>query len=424
MMRTKRTRLLALVGSSVAAAAIGLTGTAPMAGASSSSMPSSISVWSYYNTPGQLAFEKAAAAYFNAKFPSVKVNYLNVPFNSLDPKLLAAAAVHSGPDVVIDNPVVDFPELSAAGALANMSPLMSQLGPSSPFPSSVMWRAGGKIETIQSYVNIVALWYNKSILSSLHLAVPTNNAQLATDLAAVTKAGYTGLLVDGDPGVDGGWQLFPWLSSRGVTFCDLRTAAAVPTVTSVLAQLRSWESNGWIPKDFDTLTQSATVPTFLAGKVAFMENGNWNISTIKSSAKFPVGVVPMPSATEPAHVLLGGEGEAVGGYSPNKQAAWDYLQYGWFSAAAGKVLLKDTGSLITRSDLLSYVDTFPFENAFLTEVHNGLGTWPDNKQVDKIATDLGNVWSGFAGGSGSPASTAQQIRTTVSSDLAAGGGSC
>ena len=392
--------------------------------ASATSLPSSISVWSYYNTPGQLAFEKSAAAAFNAKFPGVKVDYLNVPFNSLDPKLLAAAAAHSGPDVVIDNPVVDFPELSAAGALANMSPYWSQLGTPDPFPSSVLWRSGGKIETVQTYVNIVAMWYNKAVLNKLHLRVPATVDQLQSEMAVIKKAGYTPLLMDGDPAVDGGWQLFPWLSNHGLTYCSLATPGAVKTVASVIGQLRGWEKDGYIPSNWSTLTQGLTVPTFLAGKVAFMENGNWNISTIQEKAKFPVGVSSMPAATTPSHVLPGGEGEAVGGYSKDKQVAWDYLKYGWLSEAQGKVLLKDTGSLVTRTDLTPYVSKFPLEGPFLTEVKNGLGKWPVNKEVDKIATDFGNVWSGFAGGSGSPQSTAKSIQQTIHSDLAAGGGSC
>jgi arabinogalactan oligomer/maltooligosaccharide transport system substrate-binding protein len=422
MRHSKKARLLGVVSAVATLSVVGLT--APALPATAASMPSSISVWSYYSTPGQLAFEKTAAAAFNAKFPGVKVQYLNIPFNSLDPKLLAAASVHSGPDVVVDNPVVDFPELSQAGALADMTPYMNQLGATSPFPSGVLWKAGGKIETIQSYVNIVALFYNKSILNTLHLSVPTTVSQLAAELPVVVKAGYTGLLMDGDTAVDGGWQLFPWLSNHGVTFCSLRSASTVPTVASVLNQLRTWESNGWIPKDFSTLTQTTTLPTFLAGKAAFMENGNWNISSLRQEVKFPIGVVAMPAATQPSHVLLGGEGEAVGGYSPNKQAAWDYLQYGWFSQQAGKALLADTGSLVTRSDLGGYVSKFPLEGAFLNEVKNGLGSWPDNKAVDKVATDFGNVWSGFAGGSGTPQSTAQSIRSTITSDLVAGGGGC
>jgi multiple sugar transport system substrate-binding protein len=420
MTRINRTKTIAAAAAAAVVSALGANCTA----ASASSLPSSISVWSYYNTPGQLAFEKAAATAFNAKFPGVTVDYLNVPFNSLDPKLLAAAAAHSGPDVVIDNPVVDFPELAAAGALANMSPYWGQLGATNPFPSSVLWRSAGKIETVQTYVNIVAMFYNKKILAKLHLAVPSTVNQLQSEMATVKKAGYTPLLMDGDPAVDGGWQLFPWLSNHGLTYCALASPKSVPTIASVIGQLRQWETDGYVPKNWSTFTQTTTVPTFLAGKVAFMENGNWNISTFEQSAKSWVGVTAMPAASTASHVLPGGEGEAVGGYSQNKQAAWDYLKYGWLSQSQGKVLLKDTGSLVSRSDLTSYVSTFPLEGPFLTEVHNGLGGWPVNKQVDKIATDFGNVWSGYAGGSGSPESTAKSIQQTIASDLAAGGGGC
>jgi len=421
-MDKKLTRYLC---SAVASLAATVPAVLPIQTASAAPLPSSISVWSYFGTlPGQIAFEKAAAAAFNKVFPTVKVDYLNVPFTALDPKLLAAAAAHTGPDVLIDNPVVDFPELSAAGALANMTPFMPQLGKPDPFPPSALWKANGKIETIQAYVNIVAMFYNKAILDKLHLSVPRTVDQLQSELPVIKKAGYIPLLVDADPGVDGGWQLFPWLSNHGLTFCDLKDQSSVSTVASVMGQLRSWEQQGYIPKDWTTFNQSTDLPLFLSGKTAFMENGNWNIANFEKTVKFPIGVTPMPMATTAAQVLPGGEGEAIGGYSSHKQLAWDYLKYGWFSASQGKILLKDTGSIVTRSDLKPYVSSFPLEGPFLAEVTNGLGRWPVNKEVDKIATDFGNIWSGFAAGSGSPLSAAKSLATTISADIAAGGGSC
>ena len=354
-----RKHLLAPILGSVLVAAVPIIGIQATE-AASATLPSSITVWTYYGSAPYYKYEAQAAALFNAKFPTVKVNYLNVPTTVLDGKVLAAAATHSGPDVLIDNPNVDWPELSSADALGNMSPYVSQLGNPIPFPPTVIYSDRGKIETIQNYVNFIDLWYNKSLLDKLKLPVPTTQAQFVQDMSVGTKAGYTAFLMNTDPGSDGIWQLMPWLTNRGINYCSLGSASSARTVAAALTNIRSWFQNGYIPKDADTLTEGSTLPLFLAGKTLFMENGNWNISSM-SGANFQVGDTPLPAGTAPSRVLLGGEGEAIGGYTSYPQIAFDYLKYGWFSVQGEKNMLADIGSFATRTSLTSYVSALPYD---------------------------------------------------------------
>jgi ABC-type glycerol-3-phosphate transport system substrate-binding protein len=393
------------------------------AAAASTKLPSSITVWTYYGSAPYFKYEAQAAALFNAHFPTVKVDYLNVPTTVLDGKVLAAAATHNGPDVLVDNPNVDWPELSSAGALGNMSPYISQLGTPFPFPSSVVFTYKGKVETIQNYLNFVDLWYNKTILNKLGLPVPATETQFVTDMAAATKAGYTGFLMNTDPGSDAIWQFMPWMTNRGLNYCSLTSPSSEKTVAAALSDLRSWLQAGYLPKDSDTLNQGTTLPLFLAGKTLFMENGNWNISSM-TGLKFQVSDTPMPAATAPSRVLLGGEGQAIGGYTHYPQIAFDYLKYGWFSDQAEKNVLADFGSFATRTDLTKYVSALPYDRGFAQQESHGLAPYPDNPKVSKIAEDMGNLISGFSAGSGTPLSTAQQMVTTMKADVAAGGGEC
>lgn len=374
----------------------------------SSGTHATLTVWSYYSTPGELQFLKVAARLFNKHYPNVKVNYVEIPFNQLDSKVLAAATTHSGPDVVIDNPDVDFQELAHAGALGNMTPYWNSYRGASKFPSSVAWRYDGKVEVVQTYVNLLALWYNKTLLQKLGLKVPTSLATLEHDMSVAKAHGYTGMVMDADPGVDGAWQLYPWLAGRGVTFSNFN----VKTATSVLTMLKSWKTKGWVLPNVVTNTSINTVPQFIAGKDLFMVNGNWNITDIEKEAKFKFGVTTIPAGPDGTHVLLGGEGEAIGGYAKNPQLAFEYLRYGWFSQEGGKQILSLMGSLPTRNDLSGYVKGSPYQTAFLTEVPKA-GKWPSGVNESTEVTNIGNTYSAVMDGSQSPSAGAQTMKSEL-----------
>src|SRR5687768_15788190 len=98
----KQTRLRLGVGlaASVAAAALALSGCGESSDGSSAG-GTTLTVWHYANTDGQVEGLKKLAASFLAAHPDVKVDFQYVPVEQMTTKAVTAAGSKTGPDVLV-----------------------------------------------------------------------------------------------------------------------------------------------------------------------------------------------------------------------------------------------------------------------------------------------------------------------------------
>jgi multiple sugar transport system substrate-binding protein len=420
-MRKQRARRLA-----VAAAAATLAAAVAACGSGGSSAGAgghiTLTVWSYYSGPGQLSALAAQDKLFEAEHPNVTVQEVQVPGSELDSKLLAAAASHTGPDIFLDNVVVDFPELTAAGALADLTPDWDAYPDKAQFPAAGIWKGtNGQIYNVMSYSNLLGLYYNKTILDTYHLTPPTTLAQLAADMAVITKAGkYTALAASDSPDTGGAWTWFPLLLEQGTGYCDLTASNALPMFQTVA----TWTQDGYLPKAAATWTQDGSWTAFMSGKYAFGINGNWNLDDAKS-ASFSWGTTQFPAGPDGSHVFPGGEGLGIGAFSKYKQLDWEYLETSWLSSKASVTDFTDSGQIPTRADVANTpaVESNQAAAPFIAATKT-VSAWPRNPKTDSmqvtVGTELSDVVSGQATAAQAAAATAAQIQ----SDIKAGGGGC
>ena len=92
------------------------------------------------------------------------IDHVQIPFDQLAPRLLAGAATGDGPDVVLDNVVVDFPTLAASGALLDLTPYWDAYADAGQFPDSAVWSTPDGIYNVMSYTNLLAMFYNQEAL--------------------------------------------------------------------------------------------------------------------------------------------------------------------------------------------------------------------------------------------------------------------
>jgi ABC-type glycerol-3-phosphate transport system substrate-binding protein len=389
----------------------------------SKSTKGTLTVWTYLDTSGAGAQAVAAQnALFAKQFPHVKVDVVQIPSSSEDSKLLTSATAQNGPDVVQDNPDADLYELASSGAIADMTSYWKNYAQASEFPSSALWKYKGNIVTAQSYTNLLGIWYNKTLLSSLGLKPATTITQLNAQLPKIKAAGDTGLMFDAAPGLaNSTWQMYPWLTATGASFCSLDGKPA----KQALSQLSDWSKKGYISSGATTWdNQDITTSGFLDGKTAYVEDGNWASATLATSKlPFQFGSEPMFSGPSGSHVLPGGEGWAIGGFSKQKQLAFDYITDSWLSKAGGADSVKYQGVLPTRKDVAPVLSSQPLVSPFLPAVKTA-AAWPSASQANKAETDLSNVLSGIMGGSISASAGASQAATLVKNDIASGTGTC
>ena len=408
---------------------------APMARASAATAPTApncdnghkitLSVWSYYATAGQIDALKAQDALFNQVCPNVTVKQVLIPGAELDTKLLGTATTHSGPDVLLNNVIVDFPELQRAGVMYNLTKFWDSYPDQSQYPSSAVWRApDGQIYTVMSYSNLIGLWFNKSILDQYHLSVPKTISQFEADMKTVVAGGkYGGLAEAGAPDIDGMWLFMPLLLSEGIGLCNL----SGPKVTAAFTEVHNWASEGLIPSATSIWTQNDSWQEFSTGKFAFGILGNWNITAAKSELAFPYGTARFPAndSTGKSVVYPGGEGLAIGAYTKYPAVAWQYLETAWLSKPANIADFVSSGQLPLRKDVAStpQVEDATMAQPFVQAADNS-ATWTSNPQIAAMQTGVGEAVSADIAGQMSPAAAAAKAEAAVATAIKAGGGRC
>jgi multiple sugar transport system substrate-binding protein len=384
-----------------------------------------LSVWTYYTS---LTVLSPLDALFNKVCPNVKVDQILVPFSQLDSKLLATASTHQGPDVLLNNYVVDFPELQRAGVMLNLSNYWASYPDKSQYPASAQLRGpNGAIYTVLSYTNLVGFWYNKTILDQYGITTPpTTIAQMTVDMKKVVAGGkYQGLAEAGVGTVEGAWLFMPLLLDQNVNYCNL--AANKPKVTAAFGEVSEWAKDKLVPSDTSTWTQSDSWQSFVTGKYAFGLLGNWNLQSAATTAKFSygTGVFPANDNDGKSYVFPGGEGLAIGAYTKYPGVAWQYLESTFLSRQGSLIDFEGSGSIPIRFDVSSEpaVKKDKFLAPFITAAHDS-ARWPDNPQTAAMQTAIGQAVSGVISGQLTASAAAAQAISGVTKARQAGGGGC
>lgn len=408
--RSSRNRSLPFLGVAIAAsAALALTGCTPSSQGGSAGDGDTITVWHYFSDKNQVKVMTDYKELFEKNNDGVTVENVFVPYDQMNSKLISAVGSKTGPDVVVFNGA-ETSTLALGGALAPITDQWDGFAEKDQFPESVVHSLDDEVYAAQGYVNLLGLWYNKDILDEAGIEPPTTMDELNAALDTVTAAGKGGITLSGLPQSQGEWQAYPWLSSFGFSYDDPQAAP----LEEAFATIQSWTESGALTREAVTWDQTVPFQTWAAGDVAFAENGNWQIGTARSDAKFNYGVVPLPVG-ESGQVYLGGEGEGIGAFSKNPELAWKYLEETYFSEEGQAIALKDVGSIPSRGDAASAseVTEDPILAAFAQSLADNGANYPAPAVPAESVADqqlaVGQVWSAVIGGQMTPSEAAAKL---------------
>ncbi|HEY3867695.1 MAG TPA: extracellular solute-binding protein [Actinocrinis sp.] len=381
--------------------------TGPTLGAGSpppASATGTITVWSYVDLKSGPWIQPAITA-FNRAYPKVHVNYTYVPYEQLVAKVLGAATTGEGPDGLLFNPS-DAPKLNQSGLLSDLTPAWNALSGHELFGKSTVWTVGGKVISVQGYVNTTALWYNKTILDAVGLAVPTTMDEFDAALKAVSAKGYVGFLLGALPTGSGEFDFFPWLLAEGQNYGKWNRSV----LTSVFERFGSWLQAGYIPRDITGLNENDNYTRFVGGTTAFCQTGNWELASAKTDIKFDYGVTALPAGTAGSHSVGGGEGVSIMSSAKQPELVWAFFTSALLTKQAQLAVLNSTGDLPSRSDAAAdpAVSSDPWLRAY-SKVVSDLGTRPATPLISDYLVDMGKVWNAFVGGQLSAASAADEV---------------
>lgn len=399
MMHSKRWGLVAAM---VAVAGLALAGCSSTPGTSGNE---TLTVWSYLDPTGKNGQPSQAAMLtqwkdeFEKKHPNVTVQYSYVTFAQLESKLIAAASSKTGPDAVIFNGG-GTSNLALGKVLSDISAQWKSFDAADQFPTSVVHTYDDKVYSVQPYVNLLGLYYNKDMLDSLGLSVPTDLSEFTADMAAAKKAGKQAFDIAGSPDGEGEFNALPWLTAGGFDY-------GRPTEGSLKKGLNTaagWVSAGYVNKAASTWGNTDAYTNWINGDTLFLQQGNWNLTNAASAAKFTWGVTTLPTGSA-GKIYLGGEAVGVGAFSKQKDLAFDFMSEAALSQAGGLASLK-VGSIPARKDLASNSAVAGDANLapFAKEVQASGATYPSSSikptDVTKQWQVVGQAWSSvLAGGS-------------------------
>jgi multiple sugar transport system substrate-binding protein len=323
---------------------------------------------------------------------------------ALTTKVLLAAQQKNAPNVlIVDNPVVST--LASAGILLDTG----QTGQSTGAYAPNLLGAGqldGKTYGVPIGANTLALWYNKTLMTSLGIdpASITDWTSLNGALSKAAAAGKKGITFSAIGTEEGSFQFEPWFWGSGAKLTDLSSTQAV----SALKLWTDWVKQGIAPHSVLQDNQTASWQEFSTGNFLFGENGTWQTAQ-SGKLSFQTGVIPIPSSSGGlAPAPTGGEFVAVPKQSNSSK-----------DATSGKIAscLASAQSALTTDTALGYISAIksvqdqqvaqtPALQVWVAAVNSAQGRTADNlgTKYPKISEQLWTAVQAAVSGSKSPKS--------------------
>jgi len=242
----KRATFLA-VGAMLSVGALALSGCTPTSGGDAGGGggggnggdSNTVTVWHYFSDPNQVKIMDDYKQMFEEANEGVTVDNVYVPYDQMNSKLISAVGAKTGPDVVVFNGA-ETATIALAGALAPLDEQWDGFADKAQFPDSVIHRINDEVFSVQGYVNLLGLWYNKDILDEVGVEPPTTMDELNDALDKVVAAGHKGITLSGLPQSQGEWQAYPWLTSAGFDYAEPDSAS----LQNAFSMIQSWTESG------------------------------------------------------------------------------------------------------------------------------------------------------------------------------------
>ena len=278
-----------------------------------------VTIWYYWETEGhQVALDKVIEDYNNSQ-DTYEVTAKYVPFADFKKQLSIGASADELPDIAI----LDSPDHASYATMGIFEDLTGKFDVDTYYEGAVdSCTLDGTLYGVPFGVNCLGLYYNEDLLNAAGCSVPTTWDELMETAKAVTTDSVSGLAFCSVQNEEGTFNFTPWLWSTGASSYEIDSEGGI----RALAYAKELIDSGVMSKECTNWTQGDVMNQFIAGNVAMMVNGPWQIPTMQSEApELNWKVTLIPKDTEYAS-CLGGENYAVvkGG---NTEGALDFLEY-------------------------------------------------------------------------------------------------
>lgn len=365
-----------------------------------------VTIWYYWETEGHQKALSHIVDEFNSSQDAITVEAKYVPFADFKKQLSIGASADELPDLVI----LDNPDHAAYAAMGIFADLTDRFDVSTYYDGPVnSCTLDGKLYGVPFGSNCLLLFYNEDMLKEAGCDVPTTWDELLITATACTTDTVSGFAHCSLQNEEGTFNFLPWVWSTGASSYEIDSEGGIKALTAV----KNMVDAGAMTKEAINWTQGDTMHQFIAGNLAMMINGTWQIPTMREEAPdLNWNVAPIPMDKQQASGL-GGENYAIisGG---NEEAAIKFLEYAT-SDETCLYMMNAMGYISSNSTIAetqfqgdavyeAFVEEMQYANA-----RGPLPEWPDIS--DAISLAFNKVMTGES----TPEDAAAEAQTTIDS---------
>ena len=293
---------------------------------------------------------------FHATHPHIRVFYNPDPVG-VETKMLVDMQAGNAADV-FQGCCAHFPIWSQQGYVLDLRPYVSAdldqatIQDWDPAQYRALFTRDGKQYGLPKYHGALALYYNKDLFDQYHVDYPDGTWNHDDYLAAMKRLTHDR---DGDGKTDlwGSMIDVYWdriqihVNGWGGHLADpndpTRSRMGEPEAVAALEWLRARMWDDRVMATLPAVQRMKPFEAFVAGRVAMVEEGSWELKDILSGAKFRVGVAPFPAG--PAHKVTLATTDGFGIYAGTRHpdAAWELVKF---------LIGKDYGRAMARANFL------------------------------------------------------------------------
>ena len=278
-----------------------------------------VTIWYYWETEGHQKALNHIIEEFNGSQDGITVEAKYVPFADFKKQLSIGASADELPDLVI----LDNPDHAAYAAMGIFADITDKFDVSNYYEGPVnSCTLDGKLYGVPFGSNDLVLFYNEDMLKEAGCEVPTTWDELLEAAKATTTDTVSGFAHCALQNEEGTFNFLPWVWSTGATSYEINSEGGIKALNFE----KELVDSGAMTKEAINWTQGDTMHQFIAGNLAMMINGTWQIPTMREEVPdLNWNVAPIPQDKEQASGL-GGENYAViaGG---NEDAAVKFLEF-------------------------------------------------------------------------------------------------
>ncbi len=366
-------------------------------------------LWCYYEGSDRFQKIQTIISRFNTLNDDIQVTPEYLPFADFNKQLVIGYASGRAPDLaIIDNPVLAG--FASEGMLEDLTDrIKGRIDSSLYFPApweSCIYKS--RVYGLPLGNNCLALFYNKDILSKAGLKPPKNWSELEKAARELTAGERFGLGITATLDEQGTFAFLPWMLSTGASLDRFDSPESVKALDFLSGLIKE----GSMSRDILNWTPSDVLQQFIAGKIAMMVNGSWQIPELEARAPdLKYGVVDIPEDKKHVSVLGGENIVAISG--PNSDKALKVLLFFEESSNLSYFSI-NFGYIPPRKDIASgsYWSDDPVWKVFKENVERSVPRGPDLKWPEKSRIIVG-AFQGVLSNEESPLEAARNAQSKL-----------